>query len=198
MSATATKRSLQEAQNDAIIFRMIFEGCFERWEIAGSVRRRKSEVGDVEHVVIPRVGEVDGDNIFGASVTANLLWHRLDQLVAAGKLTKHVYDAWEDDITGQKRMSHRWGEKYRGVDFRGFNHEIFCADADNFGCIYAIRTGSADFSRQLVDRMRINGLYRQQGGYVVHVRSGTRVPCPNEETFFKLCGREFVPADRRI
>jgi DNA polymerase/3'-5' exonuclease PolX len=191
VSLAATKRPLQDAQNDAILLRAMFEGCFDRWEIAGSVRRQKSEVGDVEHVVIPRIGEVPGENIFGAKERVNLLWHRIDQLVNAGKLTRHVYGA------GSK-VSNRWGEKYRGVDFRGFNHEIFCADASNWGCIYTIRTGSAEFSHQLVARMLRQGLYRQQGGHVIHVKSGERVKCPDERTFFRLCGAELIQPERRI
>lgn len=198
MSTTATKRALMDAQRDAIDFKCLFEGCYERWEFAGSVRRRKAQVGDVEHVVIPQFGLVEVGGLFAEKAIVNLLWHRLDQLVSKGKLNKHIYDAWEDDISGQQHATHRWGEKYRGIDFRGFNHEIFTAEAQNFGSIFAIRTGPADYSKALVERMLRGGVYRQQGGRVVHVESRAVVPTPDEQTFFKLCCAEFIEPERRI
>lgn len=166
MSTTTMKRSRAEALKDAEALRAMFPAdCYERWEFAGSLRRGRPEVGDVEHVIIPRAGQVRGDDLFAEPQTVNLLFHHLDALVKGGEVTKHIYGT-----TG-----FRWGEKYRGVDYRGFNHELFCADADNFGCIYTIRTGPAEFSQRLVTMMKQRGMYRQQDGYVITQRDGQRV-----------------------
>jgi DNA polymerase/3'-5' exonuclease PolX len=152
------------------------------------VRRRKALVGDVEHVVVPRMGEVAG-GLFGDKVPINLLWQRLDELVRLGTLTKHLYG--EDQTT-------RYGEKYRGVNFKGFTHELFCADARSWGATLLIRTGPADYSKMVVTRLLSGGLYRQRGGYLVHVQSGEVVLVPDEQTYCRMAGVTYLePKDRR-
>ena len=188
-NTTLTKRGLAAAIVDAEAFRSMFpSSCYERWEIAGSVRRRRPEVGDVEHVVIPRFGEVDNTSgLFAMKEQVNLLFHHLDALVRGGHVEKHWYG-----------NGFRWGEKFRGVDFRGVNHEVHCVDQDNFGAILTIATGPAEFSERLVTIMKGRGVYRQQDGYVVAQISGRRVPCRDEEHYFELCGLKWIrPEDRR-
>lgn len=191
MSATENKRDLASALADAEDFRALFPpASYERWTIAGSIRRKKASVGDCEHVVMPAFADVaDPGDMFATPKRTNLLWARLDELVAAGTVTKHLY--------GETRTT-RWGEKYRGCDFRGFNHELFTADDENHGAILAIRTGPADYSEQLVTRLKAGNMYRQSGGYVVHVRSGERVAVPTEESFFKLCCVPFTDPEKRL
>ena len=43
-----------------------------------------------------------------------LLWHQLDTLLRGSFVSKHI-----DGATG-----YRWGEKLRGAEFRGHNHEV--------------------------------------------------------------------------
>lgn len=188
MSTTIGKRTLAEAIRDAEEFREMFEGRFERWQIAGSVRRRKFEVADIEHVVIPKFGDIrTTGGLFAETVVGNLLWDGVEALLSRGCVSKHIYGA-----TGN-----RWGEKYRGVDFRGFNHEIFCADADNWGAILAIRTGPAKFSQHLVTVIQCRGL-QQKDGYVVYKTSGERYKVPTEESYFAACGVKYLkPEDRK-
>lgn len=188
--STGTKRTLSQATADALAFAELFDGCADLWCIAGSVRRRKPEVGDIEHVVIPKMGERDGGGMFGEKVAVNLLWERLDMLVESGALSKHVYET----VVGRQT---RWGDKYRGVDFRGFTNEIFTADAKNYGSILLIRTGPAEFSQAFVDRFLRGGLYRQDKGYLKHVRSGNVVPIPDEESYFRMAGLPFVAPEKR-
>lgn len=192
MSTTTTKRSHADALADAMHFRALFPAaCYTRWEFAGSLRRNRPEVSDVEHVVTPAFGEVRASDGLFATTRAgvNLIGHRLDQLVTEGVVTKHVY--------GESRTN-RWGDLYRGADFNGFNHEVFMADADNFGAILAIRTGPADYSQQLVTRLKAGGMYRQSGGYVMHVKSGERVPARDERAYFTLCRLSYVEPEKRI
>jgi len=184
MSTTTTKRDYATALEDAEAFRALFPpSTYRRWEFAGSLRRQRPEVGDIEHVIEPAVGDVErGDGLFTIKEPTNLLWHHLDALLRGGHVTKHVYGA-----TG-----FRWGERYRGVDYRGFNHELFKADADNWGAILLIRTGPADYSERFVTRLKSGGMYRQQDGYVIHVASGRRVKVDSEERYFGLVGAEYV------
>lgn len=191
MSTTTVKRSLAKADRDAHAFRELFPNdCFLVWEIAGSVRRRRADVGDIEHVIIPAFGDVAAGGMFDDTIRVNLLWHHLDNLIADGTLTKHVYETVRGD-------QFRRGDVYRGVDFRGFNHEIFLATAENFGSTLLIRTGPADYSRNFVDRFLRGGLYRQQGGNLIHVKTGDIIPVPDEATYYRMAGLPFVTPERR-
>lgn len=177
--STGDKRPPAQAREDAEAFRAMFDGCYEQWTVAGSVRRGKPEVGDIEHVVIPRIGELTTSTGLYRE-NGNLLIERANVLVRGGKIQKALYNG-----------STRWGDLYRGCVFRDFKHEIFSADALNFGPILAIRTGPAEFSERLVTRLKARGEYRQHNGYVVKV-------LPEERTFLELCGEPWTePGERR-
>lgn len=171
MSTTDTKRTLEQATEDAHAFVKLLPGCIRMWEIAGSVRRRKPEVGDIEHVIIP---------------VGTKLHDRLDELVGTdlfpgdGTVTKAVYP----------NGTHRWGDKYRGVMFRGFRHELFLADEQNWGCILAIRTGPAAMSERLVTALHRTRL-RQSESYLRY-QDGTIYPCPTERAFFDACKVDYL------
>jgi len=186
--STGKPLPLAEARKCADLFRAHFVGMADRWIVAGSIRREKAEVGDIEHVVIPRFGEVvPPGGMFPER--GNVLWNHLDQLVSiGGAFTKAVYGEGE---------SFRWGERYRGVMFGGMKHEVFVADANNLGAILTIRTGPADLSRELVTALRSRGYYHMHEGYVRSLGDGAIRPCPTEEAFFELCGIPVVPPERR-
>lgn len=194
MSTTSTKRPLHEAIRDAQAFRELFDGCFCLWEVAGSVRRRKPEVGDVEHVIRPSFADVaDPASMFGEKVRTNLLWRRLDHLVAAGEATRHQYETHL--ASGQTVYRERWGDAYRGVSFRGYLHELFTADADNWGCILTIRTGPGEFSQRMVTALH-GTMLRQKDGYLRYA-DGKVYACPDERAFFAACRAEWKePQDR--
>jgi DNA polymerase/3'-5' exonuclease PolX len=195
MSTTATKRPLADARRDAQELRALLDITCERWTVAGSVRRCRPVVGDVEHVVQAKTGFVSV-GLFGEQRPVSLLLDRLDQLVAGGEVAKHVYS--DGGV--------RWGERYRGVSFRGFAHELFIATPENYGPTLAIRTGPADFSKRLVTGLRMRGM-RNHHGYVWECepcRTCGRGNCPtcqgtglvpkvqlsvqDERAYFALCG----------
>jgi DNA polymerase/3'-5' exonuclease PolX len=208
--STGTKRSWQAALLDANELRAMFDpACYERWEYGGSLRRGRAEVADVEHVIIARHGEVAGDGLFGEPKPVNLLWHRLEELVAAKTVTHHVYP----------NGTIRWGAKYKGVDFRGHMHELFVAEPDTWGPTLAIRTGPAEFSQRLVTGLLRNGR-RNKDGFVWRCQpctqpgctgekgcpkcQGTRlepvetIPAATEEAYFALCGVAYLPPEKRL
>jgi len=186
MSATLETRSLAAARADAEALRARCGMFAERWEIAGSVRRGKREVGDVEHVVIPQmVRAPKPGSLFGEQVELNCLNDAVDTLLALGEIERAIYPDGKP----------RWGPKMRGLIWRGFRHEIFQADADNWGNQLAIRTGPADFSRYLVTNLRRQGL-RHDGGYVVD-SNGRRFSCADEVRFFQLCGAAWLEPEMR-
>jgi DNA polymerase/3'-5' exonuclease PolX len=168
------RRPLEQVRADAEAFRALFPpACYERWEIAGSVRRGKPLCGDVDHVVIPRIGEVpSAGDLFGRSERVNLLWFHLDALVAGRVegIVKHLYTSHRQD--GTTSVAPKWGDLLRGVDFRMTKHEIWTADVANWGAQLAIRTGPGNFSQMLVTALQRNG-YVNDGGYVQDKRQIT-------------------------
>lgn len=99
MSTTTERVPLARAQDQIVRLQALFPvGTFACWHVAGSVRRERPEVGDVEHVVIPAMAEVpvaaEAGLFPGAPApteTVNLFWRRVDELVGARTLTKAVY-----------------------------------------------------------------------------------------------------------
>jgi DNA polymerase/3'-5' exonuclease PolX len=192
---TDGKRPWRQAHADAEAFRELFVGMYSRWEFGGSVRRRKDFVGDVEHIVIPAWGDTPAaGGLFGQTERINLMLQRADELLAAGTIAKHVYPVnHADGTTGETT---KWGDKYRGCEFRGFNHEIFSAHEGNWGAIFAIRTGPGEFSKRLVTVMQGCG-YRQVDGFVERISDGQRIAMPDEETYFKICGLAYLKPEAR-
>lgn len=141
-------------------------------EIAGSVRRRKPVVGDIEIVALPIV-EVQPD-MFGASDTvASKLEYLIGELLENGNL---VLD----------KVIRRNGEKYKRFREAGIAIDLFIADPGNYGNILAIRTGDSSFSKALVTGRRDGGLMptnlKQRDGYLW--RGNERIDCSDEVTYF--------------
>lgn len=186
MSATKTRIPLIEAIDAARGLRALFHGTFERWEIAGSVRRQCRDCGDVEHVVIPKFEESE-QGFFGEGELRSAVTLRAKFLIDDGVLEKKEYG-----VEGRTKM----GEKAIGLVRRGVCHEIYCATPGNWGAILAIRTGPADFSRQLVIDIRRYG-YRMEDGALHH--NGRVIPCETEDVIFAAAGypRVIAPEDRK-
>src|SRR2546423_2718032 len=68
-----TQRPLREAQRSAAAIMADLAPSCARIQVAGSVRRRKEVVGDIELMAIPRYAPA---GLFG-DCTANLLWEHL-------------------------------------------------------------------------------------------------------------------------
>lgn len=191
MSISEFKRTYEEALADAEAFKALFNpNDYLRWEFGGSIRRKRPQVSDVEHIIIPAFADVPGAGLFSEPTTANLLWHRLDGLMPKPSfLTKHVYT----DKNGKE--TNRWGDKMRGVDFRGFNHELWTTEKDNWGSALTIRTGPWQFSKEMVTRLLRRGFKNEDG--CLKRASGEVVPCPDEHTYFAFAGTQWMKPEER-
>jgi DNA polymerase/3'-5' exonuclease PolX len=72
--------------------------------------------------------------------------------------------------------------------------DLFIAGADNFGIIYAIRTGSAEFTTALVTHAKKVGV-PSVDGYLT--RDGERLATPEERDVFDLLNLEYVEPEQR-
>src|SRR5438128_74037 len=178
-----TKRPLREAERIAAAIVADLAPSCARIQVAGSVRRRKAVIDDIEIEAIPRHAPA---GLFG-DCTANLLWEHL-----------HATDAYRFT-----KGDHAAGRYYQLTLplHAGVQLDLFLAQPDNWGLTLLVRTGSAAFSTALLARWkRWHGIGRDQPGSVdgrLVTRDGRAVPTPEEETVFQLLGMQPVPPERR-
>lgn len=200
-------RPLAEGRRIAAALVAEFAPACHRIEIAGSIRREKPEVSDIEIVAIPRTQEKEKPaaqvSLFEPSAVEriNLLWERIE---AASMSRSRIVplkpggaDGEEDFNWPEKRI---YGSRYFRLWLRRpeIKVDLFLADPDTWGAIFAIRTGSSDFSRRLV--MRWTDI--SKGGHFtagrVCDRDGAPLATPEEADVFRACEMAWVePRDRR-
>ena len=181
MSNTIEKMPLATAQHIANQLADRFAPHCERIVIAGSIRRNKAEIGDIELVCIPK---------------NRRLHEYLDGLMAGCKIEPVAPKCW--------------GEKWRSFVVlmkRSVRVDVFMVAPETWGVHLMIRTGSGIFSRNMVSPVSINGfmpeLLRIQEGRVwlasdLALRKYAPLETPEEEDVFKLWGMEFVEPRLRM
>lgn len=124
------KIPLADAERHAASLVAAIESACERIAVAGSIRRRKPEVGDIEIVAIPAKGR----DLFG-DPDGSLLDARLERLARDGIL-----------------VPLKGGDYYKqfSVPEVGCNLDLFLCSRDTWGVNFTLRTGSAAFSHRLV------------------------------------------------
>jgi len=204
MSTAERRIPLVHARKIADGLREILAPACHRFEIAGSIRRERPTVGDIEIVCIPKAGEPLAPQaaLFGdpGAVRSNLLWEAIETH-SDGHLRlmpiKPGVEGLEPDL--------RWLSK-RPVGSKLFKLwlpraqakvELYLCTPETWGCVFAIRTGSAVFAQSLVTRWTAvsNGGHFRDGRMCW--RDGVAIPTPEEEDVFRNCRVEFLaPKDR--
>jgi DNA polymerase/3'-5' exonuclease PolX len=187
----------------------------ERIEVAGSVRRQKDIVGDIELVAIPKLEthiKVQPQlTLFGSSSEqepVSLLDQQLERMLVLdhdrpifrsrlallAALGKPVPAGRDVQRWGAKaKRFYLWGnEKYGMV-----NVDLFLACQDNWGAIFTLRTGPSDFSTAFVTHLLHHTSYRQQGGYLITKTTGEIVSVSEEAEYFAAAGLCYLPPERR-
>lgn len=155
-----------------------------RVEVAGSVRRLKPVVKDIELVAI--VDDYEA------------LFHRLSP---AGRFIK---PGVPDIIDWPPKRNAKY---LRMLLNEGIKLDLFIASRDNWGGIYAMRTGSgvgpdgnvfSGFIPSMFARWKkVSGGGKMTGGQPT-LPDGKVLAVPEEEDFFRLCKAEWVPPELRI
>jgi DNA polymerase/3'-5' exonuclease PolX len=73
--------------------------------------------------------------------------------------------------------------------------DLFFATAENWGLIYAIRTGSADYSHRVLACGWVRNGYKSAFGMLT--RDGVAVPVREERDLFRLAGVPWVDPEAR-
>lgn len=188
-----TKLKLSQALPLAEKIKDALSPACERIEIAGSIRRRKATVGDIEIVAIPQlIPDMEAQlSLFGEPA---MKVSALDMLIE-----RLVYD--KPHFKGGTKN----GENYKNflVNFNSDGSEIgldlFISAPDNWGYIFALRTGPGDFNKAWVTQQRKGGLlpdeFHFNGGWLIGP-DGSRIPTPEEEDVFALVGGSIAATDR--
>ena len=169
---------LDDARN--ILIRLITElsiSC-ERLEIAGGVRRGKPDVHDLELVAIPKVIEVA--DLFGNPA--------------------REYSLLDAELARLDLRQVKGGAKYKQFALpEGISLDLFITTPDQWGWIFMLRTGSADFNRWLVTPRRYGGALPGH----IKCRDGwlwngpNRIKTPDELDVFRLLDVAWLePRDR--
>jgi len=72
---------------------------------------------------------------------------------------------------------------------------LFFAEEGNWGSIFAIRTGSADYSHKVLANGWVRQGFKSEGGYLF--RDGEKYEVREEEDLFRLIGVSYVEPEKR-
>lgn len=154
-----------------------------RIEIAGSLRRQRPEVGDLEIVAIPKyqVGLLGPDYKQPSALDLFFEGHEVP-LIIGGKMYKK----------GQR-------ERQKRFRYRGYQVDLFLAVPENWGLIYWLRTGSEPFGKWCVTLKGWGGAMppgmQSKDGFLW--RNGEQINTPEEVDFFNELGLPFIPVEMR-
>jgi DNA polymerase/3'-5' exonuclease PolX len=158
----------------------------ERIEIAGSIRRGKPNPKDIELVLIPTIETVNEYDLLGAVINT---WQDsyfdavLSELIQTG--------TWEFDTVLKRN-----GPKYKRIRHKeGICADIFLTTAEQWGVQFTIRTGTAEFSHQMVTRALHLGMKVENGRLW---KFGETLYTPEELDFFAALGVRYVEPNNRV
>jgi DNA polymerase/3'-5' exonuclease PolX len=140
----------------------------KRIEVAGSVRRKKPIVKDIELIAIPYPAKL-------LDLQHALRWAegwRIKKGHVGGKYIQFERTPYSDQL------------------------DLFFATERNFGCQFAIRTGSADFSHKVLAAGWVKQGYKGVNGTLFN-SDNQAVFIPEEIDLFRLIRIPFVPPEKR-
>lgn len=193
--ASKAKVSFAQAWERAQFWRDCLTSFVDRIAVAGSLRRMKPKVSDIEIVYVPKMALKPLDifeSTFGAIVPlVDLAGAFLDQALKEGMLTKRVGEANHTS----------WGPLNKlGVDVKsGIAIDFFGCSAERFPMLLAIRTGPKELNIKLANAAARRGweLKPYEGGYR-NRRTGEMHICPTEEDVFRFVGIQPAPPTHRV
>ncbi len=172
MEPTTTKYDYDYAYQIALrVLEQLKPHCI-RCEIAGSIRREKPQVKDIEIVAIPKPYQT---GLFEDGIA-------------------QVVNQWQK-VKGELK----YGEtKYtQRILPEGIKLDLFFAEEGNWGLIYAIRTGSAEYSHQILASGWVARGYKSIGGYLY--QNGKTYAVREEKDLFARIGVKYIePKDRNL
>jgi DNA polymerase/3'-5' exonuclease PolX len=156
--------------------------------VAGSLRRGKEEVGDVEILYVPRFGPIKKYGEMFES-TGSLADNYINSLVGS-KLEKRL------NVEGHTT----WGNQNKLAVHKatGMPVDLFATTVENWWVSLVIRTGPKDFNIALIQSARNRGLQLNAYGTFTELATGDRLYPESEREVFDMAGMAWVePEDRK-
>lgn len=164
----------------------------ERFIFAGSLRRLKAEVGDIEVVYVPRIEErPDRDDLLGNLVATNLVNQQLGEWLQCGWITKRVGD----------KGGTAWGpvNKLAVHSASGIGIDFFQADRRNFWTLLVCRTGSVASNERICNAAIARGQkWNPYRGFEDRVTGDLLFVPESERAVFERVGLPFLPPEGRV
>lgn len=164
----------------------------------GGYRRRKSEMKDLELLIIPRVRDrVDPTDLFGVSMRANITLAFIDEMVAGGVLAKRA--KCDGSVSA-------WGESNRHALHvaSGLPLDLFFATEETWFNRLVVTTGPKDSNVRIAAKARELGWEWEVGAAGFVPRGGTWESCPktrrtmrSEREVFEFVGFRYLPPEER-
>lgn len=150
-----------------------------RYNIAGSIRRKRETVGDIELVIIPS--------------NAPALFAKLDGMVEQGIITKALYNTAHG-------LRPRWGEKLRCFRYQGATVELSISNEHKYGYRYWLCTGPSQANHYVMSQMDTQKSairFKDGYGWLTEYIGGTpvykdKLHIPTEETLFNMLNLPFT------
>ncbi|GDX75992.1 hypothetical protein LBMAG41_10680 [Cyanobium sp.] len=179
MSSATNRLPLAQAQEIAVGVLLQLEPHCEVISFAGSIRRERPTIGDIEIVCVPKA--------YDAS-----------PLFASGLAT--VVNQWPK-VLGELPCKYTKRMLPEGIPL-----DLFMVHPDGYGLQRAIRTGSSEWCRTVLAPAWVRAGYRSKGGLLRRVDNtggiyalGFVVPCRTESELFARIGLRWVdPRDREV
>ncbi|MCW1922700.1 hypothetical protein OKA05_09055 [Luteolibacter arcticus] len=165
----------------------VLEPLCSRMAIAGSIRRGKLLVGDVEILYIPRFEERPVDLLDMGLV--NLADEAIAGMLASGILTKRP----------DKNGNTAWGDKNKlALHSSGVPIDLFSATDANWWNYLVCRTGPADSNTRIATAAQARGWkWNPYGSGFTRIATGETHACHSEEAVFAFVGLPYLPPEKR-
>ena len=141
----------------------------DRIEVAGSIRRGRAWVNDIDIVAIPHEEKILAGGFFN-----------VQHLVAS--------------ITGDQPHG---GHAYLACSYRRVSVDIYLAAPSSWGTLLLIRTGSKEHNINLCTMARDRGWHLHASGEGLFDGSNRRIAGDTEAGIFAALGLPFIPPGRR-
>lgn len=192
VNTSEPKFSFEQALRAAERFKSLFPlESHARWCHAGDLRRRRTHLAELAHVVQPLHDTAplfDPDKLLmGENKPLNQVWLRLDQLLAAAQVQKVYLGA------GQ---GFAWHDHYRVVIYQGIRHRLLICDQEQWGIGLVAATGPKPFVAGMWKRLA-DLQYRIRPGLRLVGPGGESLAAPTEEKLFELARLPYLAPERR-
>ena len=162
-------------------------GC-ERVIVAGSLRRNKKEVGDIEILYIP-IMDQEREGLFDLKLVSRVD-KALDWMLRAGVIAKRK------NVNG----SEMWGEKNKLALHvaTGIPVDFFCTTAAAWFNYLVCRTGSAENNTRIAMAAKERGLrWNPYGEGFTWLSTGDTIPVKEEKDVFRIAGLPYKEPHQR-